>query len=145
MDTAALVGFAEKDPAASTQKIGVVGYCMSGPFVFWAAAEYPDRVTAAASFHGIRLCTDSPDSPHQLADRIRAEVYVGCAETDVWAPPEMIQALEAHLKATQLEHRIEWYPGSHHGFVFPLRQGMYHKPSAERHWERLLALFKRRL
>jgi carboxymethylenebutenolidase len=145
MDTAALVEFAEKDPAASTQKIGVVGYCMSGPFVFWAAAAHPDRVTAAASFHGIRLCTDSPDSPHQLADRIRAEVYVGCAETDVWAPPEMIQALEAHLKTTQLEHRIEWYPGSHHGFVFPLRQGMYHKPSAERHWERLLALFKRRL
>ena len=144
-DTKAMLEFVDRDPAAKPGKIGVVGYCMSGPFVFWAAAEYPDRVAAAASFYGVRLCTDSPESPHRYADRIEAEVYVGCAQTDVWAPPEMISALDAHLKTTSLRHRIEWYPDSAHGFAFPLRQAAYHKPSAERHWERLLALFKRNL
>ena len=63
----------------------------------------------------------------------------------LFAPPEMIEALDKHLKTTSLDYRIEWYPQTHHGFVFPLRQGMYHKPSAERHWERLLQLFGRRL
>lgn len=78
-DTAAMLEFADRDPAARRGKIGVVGYCMSGPFVFWAAAEHPGRVAAAASFHGVRLCTDSPDSPHRFANAIKGELYVGCA------------------------------------------------------------------
>ena len=145
MDTAALLNFAAQDAAASTTNVGVVGYCMSGPFVLWAAAEYPQQIKAAAAFHGVKMCTDDPQSPHRYADKIRGEVYIGVAETDVYAPPEMITALDQHLKSTSLDYRIEWYPQTHHGFVFPLRQAMYHKPSAERHWERLLQLFARRL
>lgn len=144
MDTAALLKFADEDPAARTSKVGVVGYCMSGPFVLWAAAEH-QRIAAVAAFHGVKLCTDAEDSPHRFADRINAEVYIGCAQTDSYAPPEMITALDEHLKKTSLDYRIEWYPDTQHGFVFPRREGMYHKPSAERHWERLLQLFARRL
>ena len=71
-DTAAMLKFAASEPAARHDKVGVVGYCMSGPFVFWAAAEHPDRVAAAASFHGVRLYTDSPESPHRFAARSKA-------------------------------------------------------------------------
>ena len=39
---------------------------------------------------------------------------------------------------------IELYPGVHHGFAFPQRW-CYDKPAAERHWERLIALDRRRL
>jgi carboxymethylenebutenolidase len=145
LDTAALLEFAARDSAATTDKVGVVGYCMSGPFVLWAAAEHANKIAAAAAFHGVRMCTDDVESPHRYADRIRAEVYIGVAETDAYAPPEMIDALDRHLNTTSLDYRIEWYPQTHHGFVFPLRQGMYHKASAERHWERLLQLFGRRL
>jgi len=144
-DTAALLRFSEQDSAARPGKIAALGYCMSGPFVFWAAAQYPQRVAAAASFHGVRLCTESAESPHRFANDIRAEVYIGCAQTDVWAPPEMIQALDKHLAASPLKYRIELYPETQHGFVFPQRAGMYHKASAERHWERLLALLHRNL
>lgn len=142
-DTAAILKFVDSDPTARRDKLGVVGYCMSGPFIFWAAAEHPDRVAAAASFHGIRLCTDAPDSPHSFATSIKGEIYVGCAQTDVWAPPEMIEALDKHLRTTPLRYRIETYPETQHGFVFPKREGMYQKAGAERHWERLLALFAR--
>jgi carboxymethylenebutenolidase len=144
-DTAAMLKFAAGEKAARTDKVGVVGYCMSGPFIFWAAAEHPNRVAAAASFHGVRLCTDSPESPHRFADKIKGELYVGCAQTDSYAPPEMIAALDAHLRTTPLRYRIETYPESQHGFVFPKREGMYQKAGAERHWERLLALFRRNL
>jgi carboxymethylenebutenolidase len=144
-DTAAMLKFAAGEKAARTDKIGVVGYCMSGPFVFWAAAEHPNRVAAAASFHGVRLCNDSPESPHRFADRIKGELYVGCAQTDSYAPPEMIEALDAHLRSTPLRYRIETYPDTQHGFVFPKREGMYQKAGAERHWERLIALFRRNL
>jgi len=124
---------------------GCVGYCMSGPFAFACASAFPDRIAAAASIHGVRLCTDDADSPHLGADRIRGELYFGCAETDEWAPPAMIERLAAHLATTRVRHRIEWYPGTHHGFVFPQRTAMYDKPAAERHWERLYALYDRNL
>ena len=147
-DTHALLDFIDRDPAAAAgpgSKVGVVGYCMSGPFIFWAAEAHPDRIAAAASIHGVSLCTDDADSPHKTAHRIKAELYVGAAETDIYAPTAMINALAAHLKTTGIRYRVEWYPGTHHGFVFPKREGMYHKASAERHWERLHALFARNL
>ena len=144
-DTAAMLEHAANDPNAGDGAVGCVGYCMSGPFVFAAAAAFPDRIAASASLHGVRLCTEAEDSPHRDVDRIKAELYFGCAETDEWAPKEMIDALEAHMKETDANYRIEWYPDTAHGFVFPLRDGVYHKAAAERHWERLFGLFERNL
>ncbi len=154
-DTRALLGFIDKDPAArqgtagttgAASKIGVVGYCMSGPFVFWATEANPGRIAATASIYGVALCTDDANSPHRDAHLIEGEVYVGAAESDVYAPPEKIAALDAHLKTTGIRYRVETYPGTHHGFAFPKRGAdIYDKASAERHWERLHALFERNL
>lgn len=144
-DARSLLAYAGRDPAARGGPVGCVGYCMSGPFAFAFAAAEPDRVAAAASFHGVRLCTEALDSPHRDAHRIRGELYFGCAEVDEWAPPEMIGALDAELARAGVRYRIEWYPGTQHGFVFPQRPAVYHKAGAERHWERLHALFARNL
>ena len=144
-DTRAVLDYAAAEEAASDGPVGVVGYCMSGPFVFAAAAEFADRIKAAASLHGVKLYTDADDSPHLTAGNIQGEIYFGCAETDSWAPPEMVQALDDYLATTGANYRIEWYPGTGHGFVFPQREGLYHKASAERHWERLFAMFRRNL
>ena len=62
-----------------------------------------------------------------------------------WASPAQVAQLEAGLQAGGVPHRVEWYPGAQHGFAFPLRAGIYDKPSAERHWTRLFSLFERRL
>jgi carboxymethylenebutenolidase len=144
-DLKACIDHAEADPACVTDRVGTVGYCMSGPFAFAAAAALPDRIRAAASFHGVRLCTEALDSPHRRAAEIPGEIYFGCAETDEWAPSEMIEQLGKALADAGTNHRIEWYPGTAHGFVFPDRTGIYDKAAAERHWERLLALFARNL
>ncbi len=144
-DARALLAFADQDVAARDGATGCVGYCMSGPFAFALAAALPGRIAAAASLHGVRLCTEALDSPHLDAHRVRGELYFGCAESDEWAPPEMIQALDAHLAAAGVRYRIEWYPGTEHGFVFPQRGAAYQKAGAERHWERLFSLFARNL
>lgn len=144
-DCRALLKFAASQSAAGDGAVGCTGYCMSGPFAFAVAAQLADRVKASASFHGVRLCVDTDDSPHLDANEIQGEMYFGMAETDDWAPPEMVQALEDHMRDTGANYRIEWYPGTHHGFVFPLREGMYHKDSAERHYERLFDMFRRNL
>jgi len=144
-DTKAMLRFVDTQPQADGQRIGAVGYCMSGPFVMWAAAAFPDRLRGIASIHGANMATDKPDSPHRMASRIRCEAYFACAEIDKWAPPADIQALQAALQAAGTPHRIEWYAGVEHGFVFPLRAGIYNREAAERHWERLFSLFDRTL
>ena len=134
-----------KDETASQGPVGCLGYCMSGQFVFAAAAEINDRIRATASIHGVELFTDSEKSPHLSSHKIKGEIYFGCAENDVWVPREMIESLEKHLAKTDINYRIEWYPGTEHGFVFPDRKGKYHRTSAERHWYRILSLFERNL
>jgi carboxymethylenebutenolidase len=144
-DTEAMLRFVDGQPQADARRVGAVGYCMSGPIVMAAAANFPHRFKSIASIHGANMVTDRPDSPHLLPPRIKCESYFACAETDKWAPREDIAILQAALEKAGTPHRIEWYPGAEHGFVFPLRAGIYHKPSAERHWERLFDLFRRTL
>ena len=144
-DTQALLSFVDGQPHADANRLGAVGYCMSGPFVMWAAATFPNRFACIASIHGAHMATDQPDSPHRMAPRIRCESYFACAETDKWAPPKDIASLQAELQAAGTPHRIEWYPGVEHGFVFPQRAGIYNRAAAERHWERLFSLFERTL
>ncbi len=141
-DTATMLAHVDADPHADASKIGCVGYCMSGPFSFAMAGVYPDRIKAAASVYGVRLFGDN--SPAHLADKVKGELYFACAEFDDYAPKEMIDGLEQHLTTVGANTRVEWYPGVHHGFAFPQRP-VYDKPAAERHWERLFALFARNL
>jgi carboxymethylenebutenolidase len=144
-DTQAMLAFVDREPRADARSVGTVGYCMSGQFVFAAAARFADRVRCAASIYGVGLRTERADSPHLAMRDVRGELYFACAEIDKYAPKDQIDALEAELAASGVNYRLEWYPGAHHGFAFPSRAGMYDKPSAERHWERLFDLFRRNL
>ncbi len=141
-DTKALLAHVDADPAASKGKMGAVGYCMSGQYAINAAGQFPERFSAAASIYGVQLITDKPDSPHLMAHKVKGEVYFACAETDHWMPFEQIAPLREGLKGVNAE--VELYPKVEHGFAFPQRAA-YNKDAAERHWERLYALFARNL
>ena len=143
-DADALVAFADKDPAASQGKIGTVGYCMSGQYAISAAARYPDRVGSAASIYGVRLYTDTPDSPHLAARKAKGEIYVAWAETDHYAPLDQLEPMRASMAEGGVKAEVELYKGAEHGFAFPQRPA-YDRPAAERHWERLFDLFGRTL
>ena len=142
-DTGVMLAYAANDPAADTSKAGVVGYCMSGPFAVMVAAAHAN-VVAAASFHGVRLVADADDSPHRHLDAVNGEVYIGAAETDSYAPPEMIDAFAVALEASASTGQVEWYPGTEHGFAYAERP-QYDRAASERHWERMHDLFARNL
>ena len=63
-DVAAMLAFIDRQQAAKQGPVGAHGYCMSGPYALAAAARYPDRVAAAASFYGTWLINDAEESPH---------------------------------------------------------------------------------
>jgi carboxymethylenebutenolidase len=143
-DAGTLLAHAADDPAADTSRVGCVGYCMSGPFSIWVAAEYPDQVKAAASFYGVRLHVDAGDSPHTRLGEIRGELYVCAAEHDEYVPLDMIDRFEAAMQAAGARGRVERYWGTHHGFAFDDRPA-YDPVADEQHWDALLDLFERNL
>ena len=124
-DARAFVSFLDTQPAVDrNRKMGTMGYCMGGPFTMRTAAAVPDRIGAAASFHGGGLVTDQADSPHLLV-------------------PEMKAQYHAFARAG-LPAEIEVYAGAMHGWC-PPDSTVYHEAQAERAWSRLLALFENAL
>lgn len=143
-DVGAMMAYLDRQPAVKKGPIGCHGYCMSGPYALAAAARYPDRVAAAASFYGTWLVSDAVESPHLSLGKAKGEIYIACAEHDKLAPLPMVEELRVLFDRSGVAGELEMYPGVHHGFAFPQRW-CYDKPAAERHWERLLALYRRRL
>jgi carboxymethylenebutenolidase len=126
----------------SGDKIAVVGYCFTGAMALRTAAVMPDKVAAAASFHGGRLVTEEGDSPHTRVAQVKGELYFGHAVEDQSATPEQIAILEDTLKAWGGKFQSEMYEGARHGWTMPGRE-VFHAQQAERHHEKMLDLMKR--
>jgi len=143
-DIAAMLAFVDAADGAKRGSVGIHGYCMSGPYALAAAARYPDRVAAAASFYGTWLVSEAVESPHRSFAKVKGELYIACAEIDELAPLAMVTELRTLFDEAGSPGELEIYPGVHHGFAFPQRK-IYDKAAAERHWERLIGLYRRRL
>jgi len=143
-DVGAMLAFIDRRGDIKRGPAGVHGYCMSGPYALAAAARYPERIAASASFYGTWLVSDAAESPHLSLGRIKGEVHIACAEYDDLAPLPMVAELRHLFKKARTPGELELYPGVYHGFAFPQRW-CYQKQAAERHWERLIALYRKRL
>ena len=127
----------------TTRKIGSAGYCMGGPFALRTAAARPERVGAAASFHGAGLVTGAPDSPHLLMPKMKAALLIAIAQNDDEREPEAKTALRATADAAKRLAEIEVYPAQH-GWC-TIDSPVYDREQAERAWGRMLATFSRSL
>ena len=138
-DTGAFLDWLGKQPQVKGDKVGVTGYCMGAGFALRAAGNFPERVVASAGFHGGNLATDAPDSPHLLAPKIKAKVYVGGADEDAGFPPAQADRLTEALTAAGVDNNIEIYEGARHGYA-PPDMPVYDEAASERHWKELLKL-----
>jgi carboxymethylenebutenolidase len=145
-DAAAYVAFLDAQKEVNkARKIGTQGYCMGGALVMRTAATLPDRIGAGASFHGGGLVTDMPDSPHLLAPKIKARMYIGIASNDDSKQPDAKVKLKEAFAAAKVSAEIEVYAALHGWCVpdMPVRDGapIYNKPEAERAWGKLVTLY----
>lgn len=142
-DAAAYIAFLDANARVNrAKKIGTQGYCMGGPLIMRTAGAFPDRIGAAASFHGGGLVTAAPNSPHLLAPKIKARMYFGVASNDDAQDPQAKVKLKEALDAAKVVNEIEVYQGVH-GWCMPDAAGTtYHKADAEKAWAKLLALYK---
>ena len=144
-DAEALMAYAAQNEKADADgKIGAVGFCMSGPLVMGLAQRMPEKVAAIASVHGAWVVTDKEDSPHLDIDQIQAEVYFAWADDDPTATAEEREIMGAAMADAGINYRIDFMAGARHGFAPPGGE-RYDKDAAERHWERVHALFQRNL
>jgi carboxymethylenebutenolidase len=137
-DTRAFLDFLAAQPDVKPGGVGTTGYCMGGTMSLASAGTYPDRVAACATFHGGHLASGKPESPHLLAPRMKARVYVAGAIEDSSFPDDMKARLGEALASAGVDHRIETYP-ARHGWV--PRDHTAHDPAqAERAWSELFGL-----
>ncbi|PLW70625.1 dienelactone hydrolase family protein [Pseudohalioglobus lutimaris] len=144
-DGRAFVSHLEKHPSVDTsRKMGTTGYCMTGSYTLRLAAAIPERIGAAASFHGGGLATDAEDSPHLLAPQINAGVLIAIAANDDEKDPDAKDLLRKAFDSHGVNAEVEVYQDTLHGWC-PPDSVVYNEAQAERAWSRLLALFEREL
>jgi carboxymethylenebutenolidase len=143
-DTGAFIAYLDTRNDIRGAKIGAAGYCMGGAMALTAAGSYPDRIAAAASFHGGNLASDAEISPHLLAPKMKGEIYVAAAVNDQSYPAEMEDRLKAAFDAAHVNYAHETYEGALHGWTMP-DFPIYNREAAERAHARLIALLRRAL
>jgi len=143
-DTGTFLEYLDSRADVTGPKVAVVGFCMGGGMALAAAGRFPDRIAAVASFHGGRLATDAPTSPHLLLPNVQAELYIAGADNDASYPPDMKERLEAAMDEAGVTYRSETYEGAAHGWMKP-DFPVYDEEAAERGWREMLALFERTL
>src|SRR5689334_14628311 len=142
-DGAAYVDFLASQKSVSNGPMGVVGFCYSGQFALRIAAARPDRIGAAASFHGGGLYKDEDTSPHRALPPIKARLYFGHATNDNSMTAGQIEMFESALEKWGGDFASETY-NARHGWMIPGRE-MFDPRSAERGFEALIELFEGQL
>jgi carboxymethylenebutenolidase len=139
-DGAAYVDFLAQQDGVGAGAMGVVGYCFTGSMAMRTAAVRPEKIAAAASFHGGGLFTAAATSPHHVLPRIKARLYFGHATNDQSMPAEAIKNLELALDTWRGKYQSEVYEGAFHGWTVA-GGPVYNHQQAERAFEKLTALF----
>jgi carboxymethylenebutenolidase len=141
-DAIALMGFLDRHDAVDrSRKAATTGYCLGGPVTMITAAEFPERIGAACSFHGVRLATDAADSPHLLVPKMKAQYLFAIAADDDQREPEVKNLLQKAFDGVGLKAEIEVYEGTQHSWTTP-DSPVHDAAQAERAWGRMMALFE---
>lgn len=143
-DARAYVDFLAAHESVGKGALGVVGYCFTGAMALRTAAACPEKIAAAASFHGGGLYTNTPASPHLVLPRVQARLYFAHAVQDRSMPQEAIEKLNQALETWGGKYQSEVYEGAYHSWTAS-DSPVYNAPQAERAFQKLTELFSQTL
>lgn len=126
-------------PECTSQKYGVVGFCMGGALAQYAATEDASHVGAAVSFYG-----GFKKVPTQW-EKLEAPILLIYGENDKGVPAEQGQELHARLEQMGKQSELVIYPNADHAFFNDTRPQVYNHEAAGDAWRRTLELFRRSL
>jgi carboxymethylenebutenolidase len=144
-DLDAVVGWADKNARANTNKLGITGFCRGGRMV-WMYTAHNKKVDAGVAWYGglNPAPPAQPLTPIDVADKIDRPVLGLYGGADQGIPLERVEMLRAGLKAfgNDKKSQIHVYEGMPHAFNADYRPS-YRKEAAEDGWKRMLAWFKK--
>lgn len=142
METAkAVVAWLDKqNPVDTARGIGVQGYCMGGAFAVWTAAAAPERVKAAASFHGAGLVGEDETAPVKLLGQTQASYLFAIARSDDRTAPGDKDALKAAAQTAGRPAEVEVYRADHGWMVDD--SPVFDSDAADRAWDKMLTLYQ---
>ena len=108
------------------------------------AAAMTENVAAAISFHGSKLYSGEPDSPHLMLPMIKAKLYFGFAVNDKTMPDDIVVKFKEALDAAGSNWDSDIYEGANHGWCMP-DHPKHNEAQAERAWAKMVGLFKEAL
>lgn len=115
--------------------IGVVGFSMGASWSLMAAADAPDRISAAVLFYGTYGVDFS---------QVRAKILGHYSDSDEWEPMDDVRAMQADMKAAGLDVTLHVYPKVGHWFVEEDRPE-YDPAAAKQAWQRTYKFLKKNI
>jgi carboxymethylenebutenolidase len=112
-DLSGAVDFLAAHDAVTGDGIGVIGFCMGGGVALWLATLRPDQVKAVVPFYGIIPWEAAQPDYSKLAAAVQGHY----AESDDFANPESVRALEAQLNGLGKQTEFFEYPDCEHAFT----------------------------
>lgn len=130
--------FLAEHEAVSSEKVGVVGFCMGGQLSLYAAS-LSDHIGACADFYGIH------PNVHPNYEEMNCPVLGIFAEHDDYASAEAVKKLDQEMTKHGVRHEFITYPGTHHAFLNDDRPEVYDPKAAADAWQRLIEFFRKNL
>lgn len=131
------IDFLLGDPAATSERVGVVGFCMGGGLALVLACHSPDLVGACAPYYGlIPWKSAEPDW-----SRLACPVHGHYAELDSMFGPPAVAELSATLSELDKDAHFTIHQGCDHAFVNDDRPEVYNRAEAEAALSETFAFF----
>ncbi len=123
---------------ATSDKVGVVGFCMGGQLAVATACKSA-RVGACVDFYGVHPSVSLDFSG------MSAPVLGLFGEKDEFVSPEVARKLESDVRSAGKQIEIRIYPNADHAFFNDTRPDVYDADAARDAWERTMRFFRENL
>lgn len=134
-DIAAAGDWLLKQPACTSKKYGVVGFCMGGALAQYTGTKEANAGAVVSFYGGFRKLTMD-------FQNLRAPILLIYGENDKSVTPEQGRQLEQELKRLGKDVQLVIYPGASHAFFNDTRKEVYKPDAAADGWRRTVDLFQ---
>ena len=137
-DLSAAIEYLATLDSTTSEKVGVVGFCMGGALSLYTATKNP-HVGACVVFYGGHPNV-KPDLPN-----LHAPVLGLYAARDGFVTPDSVHQLESKLKELGKQIEAHIYPGTDHAFFNDTRPEVYDADAADDAWRRTVQFLRKHL
>ncbi len=140
-DMSGSIAFLLQSDAVSTEKVGVIGFCMGGGLAMVVACNEPESIGACSPFYGlIPWESVKPDF-----SKLQAPLRGHFAELDPFFGPEAAKALEQELKDLGKDAEIKVHANVDHAFFNDDRPEVHDTEASAEAWESMLDFMRNTL